>query len=377
MRVRPFPSRLDLLLGSAVGAVALAEVGVDGLAPYAASVPLALVQAAAVAWRRRAPLAAVVAATAAMFVDAAAGVSLHTPVMPIVVGLVTVYSVAEHERLERAALGLGVALAGSLAAIQLAEANGESYGVADRLFVVLFIVAPWIVGRALHGRTLEAAGQAARAEALEREQQLAVEEERGRIARELHDVIAHSLGVIVVQAGAGERVAARSPREAEEAFRSIQDVGRQALGEMSRLVGVLRDGGEEVGLAPQPGLERIDDLVEQARRSGLPVELTVQGDAMRLPPGADLSAYRIAQEALTNARKHGSGPAAVTLTYTQEELVIEVVNGDGGDRNGTGGGHGLIGMRERVMLYGGTLEAGPQPGGGFAVRATMPLRSLG
>jgi signal transduction histidine kinase len=376
MRLRPLPPRLDLLLGAAVGVLALVEIAADDLVPYAASVPLALVQAAAVASRRRAPLAAVVAGVGAMFAQTAAGVSLHTPVMPIVVGLIVVYSVAEYEPLDRAVVGLAVALGGSLAAIQLAQANGEDYGVADRLFVALFIVAPWLVGRALHGRTIEVAEQAARAEALEREQQVAVEEERGRIARELHDVIAHSLGVIVVQAGAGERLAVRSPERAEETLRSIQEIGRQALGEMSRLVGVLREGGEEVGLEPQPGLERLDELLEQTRLAGLPVELAVAGDAVQLPPGVDLSAYRIVQEALTNARKHGGGSVGVRLEYTQDELVLEVVSeGGAGERNGAGGGHGLIGMRERAVLYGGTLEAGPQPKGGFAVRATLPLRS--
>ncbi|HET7567741.1 MAG TPA: histidine kinase [Gaiellaceae bacterium] len=377
MRIRPLPPRLDLLLGAAVAALALVEVAADGLTPYAASVPAAIVQAAAVAWRRRAPLPAVAAGSGAMFVQTAAGVSLHTPVMPIVVGLITVYSVAQYERLERAAAGLGVALAASLAAIQLAQANGERYGVADRLFVALFVVAPWIVGRALHGRTLEAAEQAARAEALEREQERAVEEERGRIARELHDVVAHSLGVIVVQAGAGERVAAQSPERALAALRSIQEIGRQALGEMSRLVGVLREGGEEIGLEPQPGLERLEELLEQTRLAGLAVELTVAGEPARLPPGADLSAYRIVQEALTNARKHGGESAAVSLRYDQDRLAIEVVDPGGGPgRNGGGGGgHGLIGMRERAALYGGTLEAGRREDGGFAVRATIPLRS--
>ncbi len=146
MRFRSLPPRLDLLLGAAVGVLALVEVAADSLAPYAVSVTFALVQAAAVVWRRRAPLAAVSVATGAMFVQTAAGVSLHKPVMPIVVGLITVYSVAEYEPLERAAAGLAVALAGSLGAIQLAQANGERYGMTDRLFVSLFIVAPWIVG---------------------------------------------------------------------------------------------------------------------------------------------------------------------------------------------------------------------------------------
>jgi signal transduction histidine kinase len=364
----------DLLLAICLAALVLAEVAVDPLLPYAASVPLGLVQAGAVAFRRRAPLAALVAAAAALFVQTAAGVSLHTPVSPIVIGLVTVYSAAQYEPLPRAAVGLLAAVCVSFGAIQLAIANGESYGWSDRLFIAVFIVAPWLGGRALHGRTLEADELAERARRLEREREQAVDDERGRIARELHDVIAHSLSVIVVQAGAAERVSTRRPEQAEETLRAIQQIGRQALAEMGRLVGVLRTGGEEVGLAPQPGLGQLDPLLDETRRAGLPVELHVEGDPQPLPPGLDLSAYRIVQEALTNARKHaGDARAQLTIRYHPSCVEIEIADDGEGAASDLGGGHGLIGMRERAAVFGGTLHAGPRPEGGFTVQATLPL----
>jgi signal transduction histidine kinase len=374
MRAPPVPPRSDLLLAFAIGALVLVEVVTEPLVPYAASIPLGLLQAGAVAWRRRAPLAALVVATGALFVQTAAGVSLHTPVSPIVVGLVVVYSVAQHEPLGRAALVLAVTLGGSLAAFELAVANGERYSAGDRLFVSLFIVAPWIAGRALHARGREAADLAERAARLEREQEAVVAEERARIARELHDVIAHSLSVIVVQAGAGERVAEQRPEQAVETLRSIQGIGRQALSEMSRLVGVLRDGGEEIGLEPLPGLDQLDALLDQTRRAGLAVELRVEGERRALPPGVELSAYRIVQEALTNARKHaGEAQVTVALSYAADELAIEVSDDGRGDDGGGGGGHGLIGMRERAAVFGGSLQAGVRPEGGFTVRAALPL----
>jgi signal transduction histidine kinase len=376
MRLPQHPPRADLLLSLGVAALVLVEVFTDPLVPYAASIPLGLVQAGAVAWRRRAPFAAVVVAAGALFVQTAAGVSLHTPVSPIVVGLVTVYSVAQYERLGRALLGLAVSLGVSLAAIELAVANGEKYSPFDRLFVCVFIVAPWIVGRALHGRRREAADLAERAAQLEHEQELAVEEERARIARELHDVIAHSLSVIVVQAGAGERVAGRQPEQAEATLRSIQEIGRQALSEMSRLVGVLRQAGEEIGLEPQPGLDQLYALLDQTRQTGLPVELAVEGQPRPLPASIDLSAYRIVQEALTNARKHaGEAHVTVTLRYASDQLAIDVSDDGRGTGHGGGGGHGLTGMRERAAVFGGSLHAGARPDGGFTVRATLPLEA--
>ena len=189
-------------------------------------------------------------------------------------------------------------------------------------------------------------------------------------------MIAHSLSVMIVQAGAGEEVAKRSPERVVEPLRSIQETGRQALSEMGRLLGMLREGGEELGLVPQPGLGDLDALLEQTRQAGLPAELTVEGTQRPLPPGLDLSAYRIVQEALTNARKHaGDARAQVRLQYRPEALEIEVLDDGAGTANGAGGGHGLIGMRERVAVFGGTLVAGARPGGGYAVHATLPLET--
>jgi signal transduction histidine kinase len=371
------PGPLDALIALAVGILTLVEVATEHLSPVAASVPLGLLQAGALAWRRKAQLASVLVAVAALFVETAAGVSLHKPVSPIVVGLIVVYSVAQYEPLQRAIVGLAAALAGIFASIQLAIANGESYAGTDRAFVAFLLVAPWLVGRALHGRTREADDQAARAAQLEREQQRAVEEERARIARELHDVIAHSLSVMIVQAGAAEEVAKRSPERVLEPVRSIQATGRQALLEMGRLLGMLREGSEELGLAPQPGLADLDALVEETRQAGLPVELTVDGTKRPLTQALDLSAYRIVQEALTNARKHAgeAARAQITLRYGAEALEIDVVDDGPGAGKASGGGHGLIGMRERVAVFGGNLETGPRQGGGFAVRAVLPLEA--
>lgn len=184
------------------------------------------------------------------------------------------------------------------------------------------------------------------------------------------------LGVQIVGDGVvvGSLVARRHPERVAEPLRAIQETGRQALTEMTRLLGVLRGGGEEIGLAPQPGLADLDALLNHSRHAGLPVVLAIEGSRTPLPHGPDLSAYRILQEALTNARRHaGPANAQVTLRYRDDALEIEVLDDGPGMRNGSGGGHGLIGMRERVAVFGGELETGPRAGGGFAVRATLPL----
>jgi signal transduction histidine kinase len=208
----------------------------------------------------------------------------------------------------------------------------------------------------------------------------AVSEERSRIARGLHDVIAHTVSVMVVQAGAARRVAATRPEQARDAMTSIESTGRQALGEMRRLVGVLRNRDEPTTLDPQPRLADVPALVEQAREAGLDVDLDVWGEPRPLPAGVDLSAYRIVQEALTNVRKH-AGPASVQVQvrYGPQSLHIEVAD-DGRSsavHAGTNGnrGQGLIGMRERVALYGGKLEVGRTPEGGFRVLADLPLEA--
>ena len=223
----------------------------------------------------------------------------------------------------------------------------------------------------------------------------AVAEERGRIARELHDVVAHSVSVMVVQAGAARRTLATSPDQAAAALGQIESTGRQALVEMRRLLGLLRDGDREdaAALAPQPSLEHLESLAAAAREAGLPVEVTVEGEPRPLPAGVDLSAYRIVQEALTNSLKHaGPARASVRVCYGREVLEVQVTD-DGGagaarrrpvhsarqsagrSRPAKAGGNGLIGMRERVAMFGGTLEAGARPGGGYRVAARLPLDS--
>ena len=201
----------------------------------------------------------------------------------------------------------------------------------------------------------------------------AVAEERARIARELHDVVAHSVTVMTVQAGAVRRLLTPEQEREREALLTVEQTGRQTLTEMRRLLGVLREEGETAALAPQPGLGTLGSLVDQVRGAGLPVELTYEGEQMTLPPGVDLSAYRIVQEALTNTLQHaGPAHAWVAVRYGTDEVEVEVAN-DGRTENDGGQGHGLAGMRERVALCGGALTAGPRPGGGYTISARLPV----
>jgi signal transduction histidine kinase len=203
--------------------------------------------------------------------------------------------------------------------------------------------------------------------------QAAVAVERGRIARELHDVIAHNVSMIVVQAGAAARVLEGEQPNVRGALEAIETTGRETVDEMRRLLGVLRRAEDDQALAPQPGLAALDTLVEQVREAGLPVDLKVEGTPTQLPPGLDLSAYRIAQEALTNALKHaGPAHAALTVTYARETVELEIRDDGAGSGSGGGTGHGLVGMRERVALWGGKLHVGPEADG-WVVRASLPV----
>lgn len=372
------PPLLDLLLALALVAVVETEVASEHLHPYAASVPLLALFVGVLAWRRRMPFLAVLVGFAAILISAAAGVSQHKPFSPILAVFVALYSLALYATPRRAAVGLVYVLGCAYLQIAFAMHFGESYGGTDFGFIAVLVLAPWLVGKAMRGRIADMSLLEVRAEKAEREReqraQEAAREERGRIARELHDVIAHSVSVMVVQAGAAEEVLRQAPERALEPIRAVQETGRQALAEMARLLGMLRRDGEELGLAPQPGLDDLETLVEQTRRAGLPVKLRVEGTPRPVPLGADLSAYRIVQEALTNARKHaGEASAAVTVRYGHEALEVEIVDDGSGSGNGDGGGHGLVGMRERVALFGGEFEAGPQLAGGFRVHARLPL----
>ncbi|HET7044179.1 MAG TPA: histidine kinase [Gaiellaceae bacterium] len=364
----------DIVFAVAVGALMQFEIVHEHLTPYAASVPVFLITAAAVPLRRRAPLLVLAIGMAGGLVTTVAGVSLHEPFSPMIVMFVVLYSVGLYEPPRRGAAALAASVLVSYAQIAIAMHNGEPYDVTDFGFIAVLIAAPVLVGTAIRTRTHEAREATRRADRLESERLAAVAEERARIARELHDVIAHSVSVMVVQAGAAEAVLERDPARAVGPVRAVQETGRQALVEMSRLVGLLREDGEELGLAPQPGLDALDALLGQVRESGLPVELRVEGEPQPLPLGVELSAYRIVQEALTNSLKHaGRARAVVLLRYSVDAVEVEVVDDGGGNGTGHVGGHGLAGMRERVAVFGGEFAAGRRDGGGYAVRARLPI----
>lgn len=341
-----------------------------------------LLLALALAWRRRAPVAMICALVAAAFANEALGGGLFSfpapgdsdgatpPFGSLVAAVVAFYSLGAHARDREATIGLMLGLAGFWATVIVSgQVDFGSF-----FFSTALAVTPWVVGRNARARSLRLA-------AAEREQEqrtrMAVSDERTRIARELHDVVAHSVGVIVVQAEGARRVFERDPDRAREALDSIEQTARTALGEMRRSLGVLRREGGRAELEPQPGIEDLGELLAQARAGGLTVELAVEGEPTSLPHGVDLSAYRIVQEALTNAIKH-AGPvrALVTVRYGEGQLELEVADdGPGPSANGAESrtGHGLAGMRERVAAHGGALETGAGPEGGFLVRASLPL----
>jgi signal transduction histidine kinase len=274
----------------------------------------------------------------------------------------------------QAAAGLALAYA-TMIVVHWNEPDGA---LGDVAFVAIIFSLLWVAGLALGHKLAAAAEAEERAARLEREREerarAAVEEERARIARELHDVVGHSVSVMTVQAGAVRRLLRPEQEREREALLVVEHTGREALAEMRRMVGVLRHPEEAPALAPQPGLEQLARLVAQAREAGLPVELRVEGEPAPLPPGVDLAAYRAVQEGLTNARKHaGAGRVEVVVRYADSRVELLVVDDGRGNGSGDGLGHGLAGMRERVALYGGEFEAGPRPEGGYALRVSLPL----
>jgi signal transduction histidine kinase len=329
------------------------------------------------AWRRQAPVAVLSVLTGALVVGAflirhAGGV----PLGAFLALIVAFYSLGAHCE-ERRALRVGAGILATIAAVDLTRGGLFEAQGARPLAWLVFAVA-WLVGRDFRRRRGELTLLRARATQLEREREekarAAVAEERGRIARELHDVVAHSVSVMVVQAQAGPRLLGDA-EQARGVFRSIEASGREALVELRRLLGILRTGDEQLSIGPQPGLGSLRSLVEQVREAGLPVELRIEGEQAPLPPGIDLSAYRIVQEALTNTLKHaGRAQATIVVRYEQAALELEISdNGTSTPAGMNGSGHGLIGMRERAALYGGALEAGARDGGGYYVRARLPF----
>jgi signal transduction histidine kinase len=360
----------DVLIAVAIAAVAVVEVVLNAaLEPKGAAAVTELVAAAAIAWRRRAPLATVLVASVCGAAEALADVPLVEPIAPLLVMVVAVYSLGVYGSPRQVGVGCGAVLAAIT--IQVLD---QHKGIGNFIFGLVFSGGALFVGRAMRGRVDETRRLAERGE---RERQLAVEEERSRIARELHDVIAHSVSVMTVQAGAAEAMLAVDPAQALEPVRAVQETGRQALVEMKRLVGMLREADEEVGLAPQPRVTELDALAAKVAEAGLPVFVSISGAPRPLPLGLDLSAYRIVQEALTNALKHaGASRADVTLRYGDRELELEICDDGSGAAAAGGTGHGLVGMRERAAVFGGSLEAGARAGGGFRVRALLPFEGV-
>jgi signal transduction histidine kinase len=357
----------------------------------AAAVALVLTQTLPLAWRRRHPLAVSLVTGLA---TAGYGLAPYPDLaMPIPIGgVVGLYSVAAWGS-RRAALASG-AVAAVVVVVTMSLPRTDA-DVVDAAFVSLALAGAWLLGDRARVQRALAAELQERAARLERERadeaRQAVASERARIARELHDVVAHHVSMMVVQAEAGPVAVEHDPARAAGAFEAIAATGRQALVEMRRLLGMLRGDEEQApSLAPQPGLAEVPSLVEQVGRAGLRVELVVEGTEAALPAGVDLSAYRIVQEALTNALRHGGdGRTRVLVRYGEHDLELQIHNGTesaSGRRQGDSdrqirrsgrSGQGLIGMRERVRLFGGELRAGPGPNGGFTVDARIPIGTAG
>jgi signal transduction histidine kinase len=370
------PTRADVLVALGLGIAGQLEAWIwwvpDEQGPkLVAAVALGLM-AAAVAWSREAPMGALIAGSAIYAAWCVADVPQGS-LMPLVVILVLVFGVAARCDLAQAAVGGALGLAAVWLTFVLTDNDFANY-----TFTGVFVVGSWLAGRGIRSRQARADDFEAHVVRVEHEREAkareAVDEERARIARELHDVVSHSVGVIVIQAQAAQQLEIGEEAVAQS-LRAIESSGQQALVEMRRLLGLLRREDEELALAPQPSLRYLDHLAATVREAGLPVDLRVEGDVAPLPPGVDVSAYRIVQEALTNALKHaGPARARVRVRYGLGEVELEISDdGPGPAADNGGGGHGLVGMRERVNVYGGVLESGGLPEGGYAVRVRLPF----
>jgi signal transduction histidine kinase len=367
------PPLRDIALAAVLVIVAVVEtLTSSSLTADAGTVAAAVLTPVPLAWRRVAPLASLIA-TVAIISAASTAFDTFETLYVFLTGLIATYSAGAHAERRRALIGLAVVAVWIFVGFAIDPNRG---GAGDYLFTGILFGGAWALGAALRARGLHAATAERRAEVAERQREVAVAEERARIARELHDVVAHTVSLMVIQTGAVRRRIHKDRPDDAELLAEVESAGRDAIEELRRLLGILRDPGEQLDLAPQPGLDRLEPLLEQVREAGLRVDLTIEGERVALPAGVDLAAYRIVQESLTNALKHaGRARAAVLVRFDPRALGIEVTDDGPGSGHGNGTGHGLVGMRERAALYGGTLEAGPRDGGGFAVRATLPLEA--
>ncbi|RBY96352.1 sensor histidine kinase [Blastococcus sp. TF02-8] len=332
------------------------------------------------AWRRRAPVPAASVVVAAGLLELVAAPDFLAANVAV---LMTIYALAAYAPRWAAQTGLVIGLLGAvLAAVRFFGYDVTSSVVPTALAIGVSVVAAWSLGNLRRARLQRLAALEERAQLLElerdQEMRLAATAERARIAREMHDVVAHSLSVVIAQADGGRYAGKTDPQAATDALEAIAATGRQALTDMRALLGVLREGGGEE-YAPQPDVAAIPVLVDDVRASGLDVDLIVEGDARALPAGPQLAAYRIVQESLTNVLKH-AGPASrawVRLQWRPDALELSVLDDGRGAAavESDGQGQGVRGMRERAWLHGGRLEAGPRPGGGFGVHAALPYGS--
>jgi signal transduction histidine kinase len=308
-----------------------------------------------------------------------------------IVGLATAFLLGNLRDQRQAGIGLAIVLG----CIVVVVANIPGAQTASQLvFIPLRFVVAWIAGYALRERAKQAEAAEMRSKLAEREREtaemratlaerereaaarIAVAEERARIARELHDIVAHAMSVMVLQVGAVRHKLPQTQAEDRDALGHVEQAGRTALAEMRRLLGAMRNDGDALELGPQPGLDALDSLVEDVSRAGLPVRLHVDGEPFPLPRAIELSAYRIVQAGLTNALKHAhASRAAVTLRYRPDELELEIADDGKGPATPNGHGHGLVGIRERVNIYGGEMNAGAAPTGGFILSARLPVDS--
>lgn len=326
-------------------------------------------------WRRRFPLLVLPAVIAVIVAGTLADFVPTNSILPLPAFVLAFFSAA-HSQAVRAAIGMATAcLVATWAGLALSETPDD---VPAYIGVSFIAAASFALGRVVHRRTSESVRLARLSEQLEREQgaraREAVEQERARIGRELHDIVAHSISLIAVQSGAAAAMLRRDPDRAAASMDSVEGAAREALAEMRRLLGMLREDEPRGELSPQPGLADVQQLVERARESGQAVELHVEAPLPQVPLGVDLAGFRIVQEALTNARKHGNGGTTeVRIGYRASAVEIEVVNPipDHSPRPDLAG-HGLVGMRERTRLYGGQFEAGPRPDGTYRVAARLP-----
>jgi signal transduction histidine kinase len=348
-------------------------VGIPGYAgPTPLAVALIVAMCLPLTWRRRAPVLVLLASTAfgLLTIPAEVPSQLFAP-------LIACYTVASRCARRTSLVAWVLISIGVVLLVGLLE-GPDAYG--SMVTSVVVAAGAFLLGDAQRARQARAALLAERAEGLlaerERSAELAVAEERARIARELHDVVAHTVSVMVVQAAAARRVLPTDAERARAAAQQVATTGRHTLAELRRLLGVLHEDGAPASRAPQPDLDDLDDLVAQFAGTPLRVRLRTSGARRRYSPGVELSAYRIVQESLTNALRHSGGARVeVHVGYRADGLAIEVVDdgpaGSAPDRS-DGGGHGLVGMRERASLIGGSLQAGPRPGGGYAVTALLP-----